>query len=110
MIVRDIIYLNAYPPSRGETRARILREVCEKHGVTLDELRGEARPADVCDARHEAFYRMRVEVNLSYPRIGQVMGGFDHATVIHGIEKHAQLHGLPSTRAVKASAKGQDAT
>ena len=96
--VRDIIYLNSTPASRGEARDRIMREVCEKHGVTLEELRGNARPADVCDARHEAFYRMRVEVNLSYPRIGQVMGGFDHATVIHGIEKHAELHGLPSTR------------
>ena len=108
MTVRDIIYLNFTPASRGAARDRIMREVCEKHGVTMEELRGEARPADVCDARHEAFYRMRVEVHLSYPRIGQVMGGFDHATVIHGIEKHAELHGLPSPRAVKASAKDQD--
>lgn len=109
MTMRDIIYLQSTPSSRGGALTLIMREVCEKHGVTLAELRGVGnQTADMHDARYEAFYRVRVEVNLSYPRIGHVMGGFHHTTVMHGIQKHTDLHGLPCTHAGNMAKRGAE--
>jgi chromosomal replication initiator protein len=33
------------------------------------------------------MYLLRVEVSLSFPEIGQKLGGRDHSTVIHACDK-----------------------
>lgn len=45
--------------------------------------------------RWEAFYLLRRDRQLSLPKIGKLMGGFDHTSVLHGIRRHAELNGLP---------------
>lgn len=72
----------------------IMRDVCRKHGLTMEELRGTTRRRDIVHARQECFYRMRTEVTalgrpLSLPRIARLFGR-DHSTIVHGIERHAQ--------------------
>ena len=66
----------------------IIREVCEKHGIKLNEIMSVRRPTKITTARHEAFYRLKNETSMSYPQIGRVMGGFDHTTVLHGVKMH----------------------
>lgn len=70
-----------------------LNLVCHKHGVTLDMLKGKRRTKPIALARHEAMYRLR-QLGMSYPRIGTILGGRDHSTVIHGVRTHAQRNGL----------------
>lgn len=67
---------------------QIVREVCEKHGVSLTEIVGNRRAKDIVAARHEAFWRLSRETLMSLPRIGYRMGGKHHTTVLHGIRKH----------------------
>ncbi len=33
------------------------------------------------------MYLMREEINQSYPKIAEVLGGKDHTTIIHGYKK-----------------------
>jgi hypothetical protein len=66
----------------------IILEVAYKHGIPLPVLLGRRRKKWIVAARHEAFYRLSEETTFSLPRIGQVMGGFDHTTVLHGISAH----------------------
>lgn len=66
----------------------ILREVADKHGVSLVDLMSKRRGRGVVAARHEAMYRMRYETTMSLPQIGRRMGGRDHSTVLHGIRSH----------------------
>jgi hypothetical protein len=76
------------------TREKIIRAVCDKYDVTLDEMRSAARNKNITDARHECFYRFRHEIKqkgrpLSLPEIGKAFCK-DHTTVMHGINRHAE--------------------
>lgn len=66
----------------------IAAEVCKKHGISFATLISKRRPADVCAARHEFFWRCRQETTLSLPQIAARCGGRDHTTVLHGIRAH----------------------
>jgi hypothetical protein len=76
------------------TREKIIRAVCDKYDVTLDELRSAARNKNITFARHECFYRFRHEIKqkgrpLSLPEIGKAFNK-DHTTIMHGINRHAE--------------------
>ena len=66
----------------------IIRDVCAKHGISLNELMSRRRFKAICAARHECFYRLKNETALSLPQVGRVMGGFDHTTVLAGVRRH----------------------
>lgn len=73
--------------------SRIIAEVAARHGLKVAVLLGRSRRAEAVLARHEAMYELRRQVGLSYPDIGCRMRR-DHTTVLHGVRKHAQAHGL----------------
>lgn len=68
----------------------IVNEVCAKHGVTFAELVAHRRTRNIVAARHEACYRLSTETTLSLCQIGLRLGGKDHTTVIHAINKHRE--------------------
>jgi chromosomal replication initiator protein len=47
----------------------------------------KTRHKEVVKPRQLAMYILREDFNISYPTIGQKMGGRDHTTVIHSYEK-----------------------
>jgi hypothetical protein len=67
----------------------ILRDVCEKHGVTRDDLNSRRKTANLLPPRQEAYYRLR-EAGYSLKRIANLMGGRDHTTVLHGAKVYAE--------------------
>lgn len=69
----------------------IVREVAEKHKVTLADIIGPFRGRQFVAARHEAMYRLRHEALLSCPVIGRLIGKRDHTTVLNGIRRHAGI-------------------
>lgn len=69
---------------------QIVLEVAAQHGVSLPEITGHQRAYNIVRARHEAFYRLKTETQLSLPQIGRKMGGRDHTTVLHGVRKHKE--------------------
>lgn len=72
----------------------ILADVAAHRGFTVEELRGSSRRWPLVHARWAAMYLMYETGRWTLPQIG----GFfrkDHTTVLHGIRKHAELHGLP---------------
>jgi len=66
----------------------IMKEVCAKHNVGILEIRSHRRSYPITRARHELFYRLRMETALSLAQIGQRVGGFDHSTTLSGIKCH----------------------
>lgn len=69
----------------------ILWETALKHNVSTDYLIGHCRKAGVAWARFEVMWRARRETGASYALIGQVLGGRDHATVMHGVRRYDKL-------------------
>ncbi len=55
--------------------------------LSSSDVRGKSRKAPIVHARHMAMYILKSELNLSLERIGELFGGRDHTTVMHGVDK-----------------------
>ncbi|MBO7516074.1 MAG: chromosomal replication initiator protein DnaA, partial [Lachnospiraceae bacterium] len=65
----------------------ILKVVADHYGITVSDLVSDKRIASLTTARQVAMYLCRSLTNLQLKKIGALLGGRDHATVIHGITK-----------------------
>jgi chromosomal replication initiator protein len=77
----------AVPISPG----RILAATAESFSVSITELEGPSRRQPLARARQVAMYLCRELTDLSLPKIGQLFGGRDHTTVIHGVNTVGRL-------------------
>ena len=66
---------------------RIFSEVATYYGVSVGELMARNRTKKVAVARQVAMYLLIYELELSPTQAGRLLGGRDHATVIHGAGK-----------------------
>jgi len=64
----------------------ILARVSQQFEVTEEELAGKGRAREVVLPRQVAMYLMRKSASLSLERIGEILGGRDHSTVLYGIK------------------------
>jgi chromosomal replication initiator protein len=83
--------LNNLAPQRTPCAPpRVVELVAEYYNLSSADLTGRSRTAPVAYARHVAMYLLREENGLSLPAIGDQLGGRDHTTVRHGVEKVTQ--------------------
>jgi chromosomal replication initiator protein len=68
---------------------QVLDAVARYYGVTAEALRSKARDRSIVVPRHVAMYLMREDARATLPEIGAEMGGRDHTTAMHGIERIA---------------------
>jgi chromosomal replication initiator protein len=71
------------------TTKQVLIAVARFYRIDEKVLIGRNRTKDIAAARHMIMYLAREETNSSLPQIGQVLGGRDHTTIKHGLEKIA---------------------
>lgn len=76
------------PLLKHRTYNEILFFTAQKYSVSVAELKGERRDKNMVRARHECFYRISKELGYSLPKIGRLIGGRDHTTVLAGIRRH----------------------
>jgi chromosomal replication initiator protein len=69
------------------TPDRIIGEVLKHFRVSITELRGRGRSKEIVLPRQVAMYVLREDTGSSLVEIGQLLGGRDHSTVMHGIDK-----------------------
>ena len=65
----------------------ILEETARYFGLGVDDLVSPSRSRPLTTARHVAMYLLRECTAMSYVRIGELFGGRDHTTVLHGVTK-----------------------
>lgn len=65
----------------------ILEAVATYHHLPVQELSSRTRRKRVADARHVAMYLLRIDTSLHLKKIGFLLGGRDHSTVSHGVQK-----------------------
>jgi len=78
-------YLNA--PYKKTSPQSILKAVADFYDLSLADLIKRSRKKEVVRPRQVAMFLLREETKLSFPEIGQKLGGRDHSTVIHACEK-----------------------
>jgi chromosomal replication initiator protein len=66
---------------------RIIEEVSHHYKVSGEELLSKGRTKKVAQARQVAMYLLMYELEMSPTQVGRLLGGRDHATVIHGAGK-----------------------
>ncbi|MCQ3937919.1 MAG: chromosomal replication initiator protein DnaA [Chloroflexi bacterium] len=81
-------------PSRGDIEpTHVVDLVARKFGLTTEKLLSRDRTKEVALPRQIAMYLLREEAKISFPQIGEVLGGRDHSTVMSAYEKiKEQIH------------------
>lgn len=74
-------------PTRQMDAGAVLDAVARHFGVQLDDLRGKSRERGIAWARQVAMFLLREETPASLLQIGQLLGGRDHTTVMHGCSR-----------------------
>ena len=67
------------------TLQKICDEVCVEFGLSFQQLTSRRRTDAVATARHVAMKLCREETDVPLGRIGEVLGGRDHSTVVHAL-------------------------
>ncbi|MFA6389312.1 MAG: chromosomal replication initiator protein DnaA [Patescibacteria group bacterium] len=82
-ILGDIITVSARPTSTK----RILEAVSGFYETEVKDIVGKSRKKDLVKPRQIVMYLLRSELNISYPTIGDELGGRDHTTAMHAFSK-----------------------
>ena len=85
--------------SRSAEPQDVIQVVSERTGVNIETILGRRRDKRTTHARHMAMYLLREESHLPSTRVGEIMGGKDHSSVLYGQRRFAeQLDDDPSLR------------
>ena len=79
------------PESKEIEPQQILNTIAREYGVSIEELLSQSRSQRFSFPRQIAMYMLREESELSLPKIGEMLGGRDHTTVMYGHEKISDL-------------------
>lgn len=74
---------NNIKPKKTVAIKDIVRIIASQYGISEEIIYEKTRRKEIVRARQVAMYILREDFNISYPLIGQKMGGRDHTTVIH---------------------------
>jgi len=84
--VRALIKHNI-KPSRGVSVDEVVRRIASYYEISEKSIYEKTRKKEVVKPRQIIMYILREEFSVSYPSIGEKLGGRDHTTVIHSCEK-----------------------
>ncbi|HEY4528518.1 MAG TPA: chromosomal replication initiator protein DnaA [Candidatus Paceibacterota bacterium] len=78
---------NSIKPKKIVAVKDVVRIVSDFYNIKEDSIYEKTRHKEVIKPRQIIMYLLREDFNISYPSIGEKMGGRDHTTVIHSCEK-----------------------
>ena len=82
--LKDFINKNIYSENSIQN---IQKVVADFYNITIDDLKGKKRSANIAYPRQIGMYLSRMLTDETFPRIGLEFGGRDHSTVIHACDK-----------------------
>lgn len=87
--LNEIKYLlkNNAKPKKNISVKEVVKIVSDFYNIEEESIYNKTRRKEVVKPRQVAMYILREDFNISFPSIGDKMGGRDHTTVIHSYEK-----------------------
>ena len=80
--------LDVNEEGRGHIHAEdIVKNVCVFYAIKPTLLKGPRRNSSLVKARQICMYLLKTEIGLTFAEIGNILGGRDHTTIMHGVEK-----------------------
>lgn len=84
--IKDLIKNNIKPKKTSSIKD-VVKTIAEFYGITEAEIYEKTRKKSVVKPRQVIMYILREDFDVSYPTIGEKLGGKDHTTVMHSYEK-----------------------
>lgn len=69
----------------------IIKNICSFYDIKETLIKGPRRDQYLVRARQVAMYMLKNDLRLSYVEIGNILGGRDHTTIMHGVGKIEKL-------------------
>ncbi len=79
----------------------VLQKTADYYEISYNDIVGTKRSREIVVPRQIAMFIMREELGMSFPRIAKSLGGRDHTTIMHGVNKI-------NTQMARDSVMGQD--
>lgn len=86
-LVASVLSLNKDEKVNSFHPDEIIRNVCFFYKVKSTQLKSPKRDAFIVRPRQIAMYLLKKELGLTFVEIGNLLGGRDHTTIMHGVEK-----------------------
>lgn len=84
--IKNILKNNAKPKKTVSVK-EVVKIVSDFYNIDESNIYEKTRKKEVVKPRQVIMYLLREDMNISYPSIGEKLGGRDHTTVIHSCEK-----------------------
>ncbi len=78
---------NSTKPTKNVSVKDVIKAVANFYNIDEESIYNKTRRQEVVRPRQLTMYLLREDFGISFPLIGQKMGGRDHTTVIHSCEK-----------------------
>ena len=87
---------NSLNQNVGEERGlfrpdEIIKNICTFYNIKETLIKGPKRDSSLVKARQIAMYVLKNDLSLSFVEIGNILGGRDHTTIMHGVKKIERL-------------------
>lgn len=82
-----LILKNTIKPKKQVSIEDVVKKISTFYNLNDSVIYEKTRRKEIVHARQVIMYFLREEFNISFPLIGQKLGGKDHTTVIHSCEK-----------------------
>jgi len=82
----------------------VISAVANHFEIKIADLTGERRLKTIVFPRQILMYLLRTELKIQLMEIGRLLGGRDHSTIIHGVEKIT--HNLPTSEQLRVDIAG----
>ncbi|MGB9637623.1 MAG: chromosomal replication initiator protein DnaA, partial [Microgenomates group bacterium] len=69
----------------------VVEAVCKQYTIKKRQILGNSRVKNFALPRQILMYLLRTELNLPLQEVGRIIGGRDHTTVMHAVEKITKL-------------------
>ncbi|MDP3958068.1 MAG: chromosomal replication initiator protein DnaA [bacterium] len=78
---------NNIKPKKNASVKEVVKMIADFYNIDEKMIYEKTRRKEVVKPRQVAMYILREEFNISFPSIGEKLGGRDHTTVIHSCDK-----------------------
>lgn len=94
--VNEELILSVLGKPRDEASPRlapddIVQTICNFYNIKTTQIKGAKRDAFLVKPRHICMFFLKEEAGLTFVEIGNLLGGRDHTTVMHAVEKVREL-------------------
>jgi len=87
VLVKEFFGIRSQKSAKKISYRKILSVVSRTFKVKTSDICGKSRKKELTLARHIAAYLLRKELELPLQKIGEILGGRDHTTIMHAQDK-----------------------